>query len=66
MVAEKKDADVDVKTSVAADAVQETGFQEAIPAAASFGSSFLCVSAETTITAIADAETTAATAAGFL
>lgn len=66
MVVEKKDADADVKISVAVDATQETASLAATPAAVSFGLSFLCVSAETIITIAADAETMAVTAAGFL
>lgn len=66
MVVEKKDADADVKISVAVDATQETASLAATPAAVSSGSSFLCVSAETIITIAADVETMAATAAGFL
>lgn len=66
MVVEKKDADADVKISVAVDATQETESLAATPAAVSFGSSFLCVSAEIITTIAADAETMAATAAGFL
>ena len=66
MVVEKKDADADVKISVAVDAAQETESLAATPAAVSFGSSFLCVSAEIITIIDADAETMAATAAGFL
>ena len=66
MVVEKKDADADVKISVTVDAALETESLAATPAAVSFGSSFLCVSAEIITTIAADAETMAATAAGFL
>lgn len=70
MVVEKKDADADVKISVAVDATQETESLAATPAAVSFGSSFLCVSAEIITTIAVDAaqetESLAATAAGFL
>lgn len=66
MVVEKKDADADVKISVAVDATQETESLAATPVAVSFGSSFLCVSAEIITIIAADAETMAATAAGFL
>lgn len=67
MVAEKKDVVADVKISAVADAaaILQTESQEAAPAVVSFGSLFLCASAET-ITTTADAAITMGTAAGSL